>query len=218
MVADVAAFVQDKFPSTEPVFVMGHSMGGGEILTLAGDKQYEDIVSQVRGWILECPFIGFSKDEEPSSLKVVMGRLVGKLLPKQQLKHIVPPEHLSRDPAIVESIRNDPLCHNTGTLEGLASLLDRTATLSSGTVKLGKQVQSIWLAHGTEDKTCSYDVAMNWLDGQPIEDKEKKSYDGAYHQLHSDLCKEEFGRDLVAWIMKRAGGGADAAAQVESKL
>ncbi|KAK1240649.1 hypothetical protein MKX07_004677 [Trichoderma sp. CBMAI-0711] len=218
VVADVAAFIQDKLlqaSSSEsdatPVFVMGHSMGGGEVLTLAGDTQHRQLVARVRGWILEAPFIGFSKGEEPSVVKVVLGRLVGKLLPRQQLKHVVPPEHLSRDPEVVESIRNDELCHNTGTLEGLASLLDRTAALSSGRVKLGSDVHSLFLTHGTNDMTCSYDAAVKFVKEQDaVEDKEIKSYEGAYHQLHADHCKDEFTKDVIDWILKRS--------KIESKL
>ncbi|KAL6862347.1 alpha/beta-hydrolase [Trichoderma novae-zelandiae] len=206
VVADVAAFIQDKLPSENaPVFVMGHSMGGGEVLTLAGDAQHRQLVAQVRGWILEAPFIGFSKGEEPSVVKVVLGRLVGRLLPRQQLKHVVPPEHLSRDPEVVESIRNDELCHNTGTLEGLASLLDRTALLSSGGVKLGSDVHSLFLTHGTNDMTCSYDAAVKFVkDQEAVEDRETKSYEGAYHQLHADHCKDEFTKDVIDWILKRS--------------
>ncbi|KAL7942987.1 Alpha/Beta hydrolase protein [Trichoderma barbatum] len=204
VVADIVAFIQEKLPSDVPVFVMGHSMGGGEVLTLAGDAQHKKLVAQIRGWILEAPFIGFSKGEEPSAIKVVLGRLVGRLLPRQQLKHVVPPEHLSRDQAVVESIKNDELCHNTGTLEGLASLLDRTSSLSSGGVKLGTDVQSLLLTHGTNDMTCSYDAAVKFVKDQPVEDKETKSYEGAYHQLHADHCKDEFTKDVIDWIMKRS--------------
>ncbi|RFU74423.1 alpha beta hydrolase [Trichoderma arundinaceum] len=205
VVADVAAFIQEKLPSDVPVFVMGHSMGGGEVLTLAGDAQHKQLVGQIRGWILEAPFIGFSVGEEPSTLKVFLGRLVGRLLPKQQLKHVVPPEHLSRDQAVVDSIKNDELCHNTGTLEGLASLLDRTAVLSAGGVKLGADVHSLFLTHGTNDMTCSHDAAMKFLKDQAaVEDKEAKSYEGAYHQLHADHCKDEFTKDVVEWILKRS--------------
>ncbi|KAL6790370.1 Alpha/Beta hydrolase protein [Trichoderma sp. SZMC 28013] len=205
VVADIVAFIQEKLPSDVPVFVMGHSMGGGEVLTLAGDAKHRQLVAQIRGWILEAPFIGFSKGEEPSVVKVVLGRLVGRLLPRHQLKHVVPPEHLSRDPAVVESIKNDELCHNTGTLEGLASLLDRTALLSSGGVKLGGDVKSILLTHGTNDMTCSYDAAVKFVNEQAaVEDKETKSYEGAYHQLHADHCKDEYTRDVIDWILKRS--------------
>ncbi|KAK3177742.1 hypothetical protein K4F52_009493 [Lecanicillium sp. MT-2017a] len=205
VISDVAAFIEQHLPSTAPVFIMGHSMGGGEILTMAGDAKYDKIVSQIRGWILDAPFIGFAPDEVPSSIKISLGRFVGRLLPKQQLKHVVPPEHLSRDQAIVESVRNDPLCHNTGTLEGLASLLDRTSALSSGGVKLGKNVKSVFLGHGRNDKTCSFDAAMKFLEEQAVEDKTSKAYDGAYHQLHADHCKDEFAKDVIEWITARSG-------------
>lgn len=216
VVAEVAAFIEDKLPSDVPVFVMGHSMGGGEVLTLASDASYEKLISQVRGWILECPFVGFSPEEEPSSIKVFMGRLVGRILPKQQMKHVVPPEHLSRDQAVVEAIKNDPLCHNTGTLEGLASLLDRTAALASGSKPAHKAVRSLFLTHGKQDMTCSFDAAMKYYEAQSVEDKEFKPYEGAYHQLHADHCKDEFTKDIVDWIMARSKPASEP--QVESKL
>jgi acylglycerol lipase len=224
VVADIAAFVKDKLPAKDdasavPVFIMGHSMGGGEILTLAGDSRYAELVGQIRGWILECPFVGFPIGEEPSSVKILAGRLIGRLLPKQQLKHVVPPEYLSRDEAIVQSVRDDPLCHDTGTLEGLASLLDRTTILSSGRVQLGKHVQGLLLTHGTKDRACSYDAAVKFIDQQNnVQDKTTKTYDGAYHQLHADHCKDEFTKDVVEWILERCSQPAAAPESLESKL
>ncbi|KAF4121796.1 acylglycerol lipase [Geosmithia morbida] len=215
VLADIAAFVQDKLkadPVKVPLFVMGHSMGGGEVCTLMGDTRYSDLVSQVRGWALECPFIGFTPDAEPSVLKVFLGRLAGRVFPRRQMKNVIPPENITRDPAAVEAIRNDPLCHNTGTLEGLASMLDRTNLLASGTVQVGSNVQSILLQHGTGDLTCSYDAAVRWVDQQTkVTDRVTKSYEGGYHQLHTDLCKAEFTADLVAWILERSE-------KVEAKL
>ncbi|PHH69226.1 hypothetical protein CDD82_7907 [Ophiocordyceps australis] len=202
---DVAAFVQDKLNdgSNAPLFIMGHSMGGGEILMLAADKAYSELTARVRGWIVECPLIGFPPGGEPPRLKIMAGRLLGRLVPRQQLKHVVPPERLSRDAAIVESVRNDELCHNTGTLEGLASLLDRTALLASGQVKLGQQVRSLLLAHGTGDLICSHDMAVAFVRQQSVDDVTVKSYHDAFHQLHADHCKDEFTRDLAAWILER---------------
>lgn len=224
VVSDVAAFVKDKLTSdgdgsSAPLFVMGHSMGGGEVLTFAADPQYTDLVKQVRGWILECPFVGFPPGEEPSSIKIYLGRLFGRIFPRQQLKHVVPPQYLSRDEKIVQSVRDDPLCHDTGTLEGLASLLDRTAALSSGQVQLGKQVQSVMLAHGTEDRACSYDAAVKFIrEQQDVADRTTKTYKGAFHQLHADHCKEEFTTDIVEWILKRTHKPSSAIETFEAKL
>ncbi|KAH7141189.1 Alpha/Beta hydrolase protein [Dactylonectria estremocensis] len=213
VIADVAAFIQDKLPSTEPLFVMGHSMGGGEVLTLAGDPKYESLVSQVRGWLLEAPFVGFAPEEDPSFIKVAAGRLAGRLMPRFQLRHVIPADNITRDKEVALGMTNDPLCHDTGTLEGLASLLDRTAALASGSVTLGKQVRSLWLGHGDVDKACSYDVAIKFAERQDIQDKTIKTYKGGYHALHVDLVKAEFTKDIVDWILERSEP-----APVEAKL
>ncbi|KAF7547824.1 hypothetical protein G7Z17_g7453 [Cylindrodendrum hubeiense] len=213
VIADIAAFIQDKLPSTEPLFVMGHSMGGGEVLTLAGDAQYEGLVSQVRGWLLEAPFIGFAPEENPSFLKVAAGRLAGRLLPRFQLRHVIAADNITRDKEVALGMTNDPLCHDTGTLEGLASLLDRTAALAAGNVTLGKQVLALWLGHGDNDKACSHDVAVKFAEQQAIEDKTIKTYKDGYHALHVDLVKAEFTKDVAKWILERSRP-----ALVEAKL
>jgi acylglycerol lipase len=116
-------------------------------------------------------------------------------------------------------VRDDPLCHDTGTLEGLASLLDRTALLSSGRVQLGKHVKSVLLTHGTEDRACSYDAALRFMEQQhSVEDKTTKSYHGAYHQLHTDHCKDEFTNDVIEWILERCPPSAAMAEPREAKL
>ncbi|KAM5356389.1 hypothetical protein ACJ41O_003035 [Fusarium nematophilum] len=214
VVGEIATFLQSKLPSDVPVFVLGHSMGGGEVLTLAADPRYAELVGQVRGWILEAPFIGFAPEENPSFIKVAAGRLVGRLFPKFQLKHVLPPENLTRKPEVVQGFAEDPLCHDTGTLEGLASLLDRTSALQSGAVKLPKEVRSLWLGHGDVDKACSYDAAIKFAKRQDIADKMVKTYKGAYHALHVDLCQEEFAKDVVDWILERSLENAP----IEAKL
>lgn len=217
VIADIAAFIKDKLPSDVPVFVMGHSMGGGEALTLAGDPAYKDLVKQIRGWILECPFIGFTPEQEPSSIKVFLGRLAGRLLPKHQLVEVVDASVVTRDPEMAKRIREDPLCHDTGTLEGLASMLDRTALLTSVAVKMDKHVQAMFFAHATADRVCSYDKAMNWAKNQKMDDLTIKSYEGAYHQLHSDPLTKEFAKDMVEWILERCGN-AQRDTPLEAKL
>lgn len=185
------------------MFVMGHSMGGGEVLTLASDAAYEELIAQVRGWILESPLVWFSPEEEPSSVKVLACRLAGRLLPKKQMKHAIPPEHHSRFAAVVEAIRNYALCHSTGTLEGLRWLLHRTSALASGNRPGLGAVRSLLFTHGTQDKTCSFEATMKYCQEQTVADKMAKPYQGAYHQLHSDYCRDEFAADVIGWILSR---------------
>lgn len=234
VLSDIAAFIASAAapaePASAPLFVMGHSMGGGEVLALASTPEHAaGVVPGVRGWLLEAPFIGFAEAERPSALKVLAGRLAGRLLPRMHLVNAIPPEHLTRDPEVQGSLRGDALCHDTGTLEGLAGLLDRTGDLHAGRLRLSPEVQSLWLGHGDADMATSYEASKEWFDRQTqIADRTFKTYEGGYHQLHADLCKEEFLADVRGWILERAGGtgretaaegeGEGAAGKVESKL
>jgi acylglycerol lipase len=195
-------------------------MGGGEVLTLASEPQYEDLMPSIRGWLLESPLIDFPKGFEPSSLTVFFGRLAGKVLPHMHMLNRIPPENLTRDPEVIKSLDADPLIHNTGTLEGLAGLLDRTALLSSGKAKLNKGIKSIWLGHGTKDMATSFSGSEKWLKEQTqVEDTEFKAYDGWYHQLHADLPETRpiFAKDVGDWILARLGP-EEAHQAPESKL
>lgn len=224
VLADIAAFVKSHLSETPdlPVFVMGHSMGGGQVLTLLGEEQYEDsVLKKVRGWLLEAPFVSFSPEETPSWFKIFAGRLAGKLLPHHQLVHKIAPENLTRDPAVVESIKQDDLMHDTGTLEGLSGLLERTTALAKGLVKprQGKGVvKALWIGHGTKDKTTWFESSRRYFDECTghVEDREFRAYEGWYHQLHADgPDSEEFYRDVADWILKRCDAGEGKA---EAKL
>ncbi|KAF3770698.1 hypothetical protein M406DRAFT_344295 [Cryphonectria parasitica EP155] len=214
VLSDIAAFItQVAIPApptaSTPLFVMGHSMGGGEVLALASTPEYAaSVVAPVRGWLLEAPFVAFDDKEKPSALKVFAGRLAGRVLPHMHLANPIPVEYLSRDPAVQQSLQEDELCHDTGTLEGLAGLLDRTADLASGKLKLSPKVKSLWIGHGDKDIATSYPESKKWFDRQTqVEDKTFKTYEGWLHQLHADVGREEFYEDVKAWILKRIDGG-----------
>ncbi|CAN8095414.1 unnamed protein product [Discula destructiva] len=209
VLADMAAFITDVAlpaqPAAAPLFVMGHSMGGGEVLTLASTPAYEaSVVAKVRGWLLEAPFVAFDERERPGALKVFAGRLAGRVLPHMHLANQIPAEQLTRDEAVQQSIREDGLCHDTGTLEGLSGLLDRTAELGQGKVVLSGKVTSMWFGHGDLDVTTSYPESKKWFERQTqVEDKTFKTYEGWLHQLHAEVGKEEFYADVRDWILQR---------------
>jgi acylglycerol lipase len=209
VIADIAAFIKSHLPSEVPVFVLGHSMGGGQVLTLASTPEYNDLVGQIRGWILEAPFIGFTPEEEPGWLTVTSGRLAGRVMPHYHLTRVIAADKLTRDKEVQQSIRDDKLMHDIGTLEGLAGMLDRTSALSSGKARLSPRVKSLILIHGDGDRVCSYQKAKEWYDRQRIEDGEFRTYEGFYHQLHTDPGKERFFEDVAAWILARSGEAGD---------
>ncbi|KAI1313096.1 alpha/beta hydrolase [Xylaria venustula] len=218
VLADMAAFIRSQLPSDVPVFVLGHSMGGGQVLTLASTPAYEDLIPQIRGWILESPFVGFAPELQPSWLLVASGRLASHVLPHYQMHRPIPPEDVTRDPEVQASIAADTLMHDHGTLEGLAGMLDRMEGLSSGKLVLSRNVKSLFMVHGTEDKATSYQKSKDWFERNKggIPDARFKAFEGFAHQLHADPGKEEFYEDVAAWILERTP--ADTKLTVDSHL
>ncbi|KAI1262128.1 hydrolase [Xylariaceae sp. FL1019] len=206
VLADMVTFINTQLPSEVPVFILGHSMGGGQALTLASTPEHEDITKQIRGWILESPFVGFAPELKPSWLTVASGRLAAHVMPNFKMYRPIPPEHITRSLEVQESIRNDPLMHDYGTLEGLSGMLDRTNGLSDGKLVISKNVHSLFMMHGDGDKTTSHDKSKEWCDRQTtIKDKRFKTFAGFFHQLHADPGREEFYEDVASWILERSG-------------
>jgi acylglycerol lipase len=204
VLADLVQVIKSALPSEIPVFVMGHSMGGGEVLTLTGSPEYIDLMPQIRGWLLESPLIGLAN--KPNPIIVFAGRIAGELLPHHQIKKVVPATELSRDPLVQKSLVEDPMCDGTGTLEMFANMLDRGANLVDGKTKMNKGVRAIWHAHGTGDKVTSYPASKTWFEQQTqLEDKTFKTYEGEYHQLHADLPETRvvFYKDVGDWILSK---------------
>ncbi len=183
---DITSFMRTVIPSPVPLFLMGHSMGGGEVLVYAATGPAE-IRRHIRGYLLESPFIAFHPASKPSPITVFLGRLASKVLPRRQMVNVLDPKFLSRDPEVRREFVEDPLCHDTGTLEGLTGLLDRSADLSSGRVNVADSVGEdgktrLWVSHGTADGVCSFEGTKKWFEAAPVTDKEFKAYEGWYHK------------------------------------
>jgi acylglycerol lipase len=233
VIADITSMLRTLLPSPIPLFLMGHSMGGAETLYYASTGP-SDILSQLRGFIASAPLIGLHPDTRPFKATVYAGRLAGRLLPKFQLVQKLDSKWLSRDPEQNKLWEQDELCHDTGTLEGLAGMLDRGLQLESFKV-LPKESACeggktrLLVLHGTGDHVNAYEATKAYVDRcSGLSDKELKSYDGWYHNstfssflftssewvadLISLTVHAEPGDDKLAfanhvseWILQRSG-------------
>lgn len=197
----------------KPFFLAGHSMGGAEALTflLSTSPSYTSPpLPKFSGVVLESPYFALHPSSQPSSIVVSVGRLAGKLLPNRQMKQKLDASVMSRDPQVCAEWVADPLCHDIGTLQGLAGMLERGANLtalSHGSV-LGLTATlpcPLLICHGDGDKVTSFDTSKalyEKLEGE----KSFAAYPGVYHKMHAEPegKGEEFARDVGAWIVKIA--------------
>lgn len=193
-------------------------MGGAIVLHWAANGPSQ-LRSHIRGYAVEAPFIATSPATKPWNITVKLGRLAGKVMPHKHFANKIPPPLLSRDLEVQKEYEDDELCHDTGTLEGLAGMLDRSADLENGSVTVGEGkgeggITRIWVSHGTEDGVCSHEATKWWFDLERIKDKTFKSYEGLYHKLHREPGEDKFtfANDLADWILLKSEG------KLESKL
>lgn len=196
--------------STVPLFLMGHSMGGAEVLMYAA--QGPPATSGIRGFLAEAPFVALHPKSRPWKSTVVLGRLAGRLLPRFQMVNKLDLNLLSHDPEHAKRVEADELCHDTGTLEGLAGMLDRAAMLEDGRVVVREGAGEggktrLWVGHGTADGICDCEATRRMFERVEAEDRELRLYEGWFHQLHVEAGQDKvkYAEDVVKWILDRCG-------------
>ena len=162
-------------------------MGGGETLTFAALGPHSTR-KHIRGYIVEAPWILLSPATEPWAITVSTARIVKRFMPHYHMVNKVRVEYLSRDQEVGRQIKEDELCHDTGTLEGLEGALDRAAALVKGQVVLKDADDaplSVLATHGSGDQVTSIEGTRKAFEMMDVKDKEFKEYDGWYHKRKS---------------------------------
>ena len=185
VLADMSSIIEtqlEKIQGKLPTFLMGHSMGGAQVLHWIARGPVE-LRQQLRGYLAESPFIALHKDSQPARFTVIAGRMAARLLPRRQMVQKLDPNMMSRDPEVCRQYDADNLCHDTGTLEGLAGMLQRAEELERDAVTITEDDDlQIWVGHGTGDKVCSFDATQKFMDRLQVKHKEFKIYDGWFHK------------------------------------
>lgn len=228
VLSDIHSFLQTLTPlvtQTTPLFLMGNSMGGGEVLyyILHPDSPFNSVTDtdskrpHLTGVLACSPLVALHPSTGVSALTVIAGRIAGKLLPAFHIHPALDAKFMSRTESVCEDWINDPLCHGTGTLEGVAGMLDRGLWLEGLSLsgpngkdsveRVKDLLPAIWFGHGSGDRVNSWDATKQLattLEGVHV-DVTFQSYDGAYHKLDADLPEvgEKFRKDVAEWILAR---------------
>ena len=189
-----------------PIFLMGHSMGGTEVLHYMLNSGV--FPPWIRGVLAYSPMVALNANIQPPPSILSIAKLAARIRPTLQIRQNIDPYLMSRDTQVCEDWKEDPLCHNFGTLEGLVSMLDRSAWLEDlvpGFDVTPAQDASLWIGHGTEDQINKFEASRRLFDVVGVQDKTFKAYEGGFHRLHvePDGMKDEFAKDITDWILER---------------
>lgn len=171
---------------------------------------------QFAGLLLSAPFIALAHGSQPAWITVKAGKVAAKVMPGKQMAQKMEAKYMCRDKAVCDEWVADPLCHDTGTLGGMAGMLQRAADLES--LSTGAYVRSltnelpcpVWVGHGDGDRITSCKATQRLYDvlSAPGGDRWMRVWPGAYHKLERETegVKEEYLREVGEWCSRRARG------------
>ena len=173
--------------------VLGHSMGGGIVFAYGVERpdNYDLMV-------LSGPAVAAQDLVHPAMALVAKG--LGALvpgLPVQELDESL----ISRDPAVVEAYRNDPLVYHGRVPAGVGrALLQVGETMPQRAPAL---TAPLLVVHGSDDGLIPVDGSRRLVDCVGSTDVELKVYPGLYHEVFNEPERDQVLDDVVSWITKR---------------
>ncbi|XP_035828232.1 monoglyceride lipase isoform X2 [Aplysia californica] len=187
--------VQKRFPGV-PVYVLGHSMGGAVSLVAVLDRP--DFFA---GMILIGPVVTPEQDTV-GPVRIFFGKLMARIFPHFPVLQISD-EEISRDKAIVQKYKDDPLVYH-GWMKAKWAL-----SLLSALMEIEEKLTTIKLPflvlHGGDDRIVSSKGSETLHKLAESTDKTIKIYPEGFHQLHADVepVRSDSCKNIVDWLAKR---------------
>lgn len=194
MLDNIIARGEEQFPSL-PVFLYGHSLGGNLVINYSLKK-----TNKLKGVIATSPFLRLAF--QPPKWKMVIGKLLLKIAPSVAMPSELETAAISRDKKEVEIYEKDTLVHDR------ISPMYSFPVMKNGerAIKNANKLKTPMLVlHGTGDRIIDYKGSEEFCNN--TEKADLQLFEDGYHELHHDLCKEEFMTSILTWLKKSLKNG-----------
>ena len=180
-----------------PLFLMGHSMGGGLALLYA--LRHQDVL---KGLILSGAAVRLG--DGASLLRRIAARVAATVAPKLPLMPFGN-DDISRRPEVVEHYRKDPLVY-TGKIRAYTGLqLLRFERLLSPE-NLAALSLPVLIYHGGSDRIVPPSSSRYLYRHIGSEESTLREFPAAYHEAHHEPEREELYALLSGWIGQHCSG------------
>ncbi len=192
---DVKTFLEKvrKEQSCRRLFLMGHSLGG--LIVLNYLLHYPE---KLDGVVASAPALA---QTGTSPLLMTLARILSSIAPTLTMKTGLDVAAISRDPAVVEAYKNDPLVHGLATPR-LGAEMDATMTWTRA--HAADFTLPVLVLHGEADSIVPFTASRDFYEKAASKDKEYISYPGGYHESHNDIHKAQALEDVTRWLNARS--------------
>lgn len=179
---------KELFPKL-PLFIYGHSMGGGLVANYLIHRQ-----PKVNAAIITAPYFGLTHPQP--AIKLALGRLTQNLVPKLSLPTGLNADHISRDPEEVRKYKNDPLVHDKISAKMGISMVDAGAYAVEHANKIS--VPTLVL-HGKGDEITSPKESEKFAKnaGSIVQ---IQLFDKLYHEIHNEPEKAMVFKSIIDFL------------------
>ncbi|KAI7880655.1 alpha/beta-hydrolase [Lichtheimia hyalospora FSU 10163] len=185
VLCDINAAIHRVKQPDVPLFLMGHSMGGGLILNLLFRSEKYDGVKLVTGAIASAPLVRLSMPISPFRYYPLM--CASKIIPSFTIQAGLHPDAMSHDADEVKKLIEDPLVHDYATLGTVRSFLDA----GEDVIKQAHKIKTpIVYSHGIPDAINDYKATKIAYENTASTDKTLKAWDNLFHDLHNETPAE----------------------------
>lgn len=181
-----------RFPNV-PVFLYGHSMGGGIVLNYILRKKKTGL----KGCIATGPALKLAF--EPSKFMVGLGKFMRGIWPSFSQNNELDVNQVSRDATVVKAYVDDPLVHSKITSETGIGLLEFGKYALDN---VGKLNLPVLVMHGSKDGLTSPEGTTQFAE-KAEGDITLKIWDGLYHEIHNEPEQQEVFDYTYQWMQSK---------------
>ena len=175
------------FPNV-PIFIYGHSMGGGIVLDYLLRKN-----PKIKGAIVTGPYLRLAF--EPPKFKIILAAIMKNILPGLTQPTRLNASHISHDEAVVEKYKTDPLVHG---MISVNLFYELAAAAKHSFLHASELTIPTLVIHGGDDLIISPEGSREFAGKTSL--AELKIWERSYHELHNESFKNEVFVFIMNWM------------------
>lgn len=189
---DTAAFLERvrEIKGGEPLFLMGHSMGGLIALSYLVNYPYDFL----KGAILSGPALS---QGAVSPVLIAVSKIVSRIVPSLAMDTKLDSKAVSRDPAVIAAYESDPLRHS---MASARMGTEMAKAMEDVKANAGRITLPVLIVHGGADRLVEPKTSRELLEKLGSADKRRIEYPSYYHETHNDLDWQKPVGDMAGWL------------------